>query len=467
MNSANPYRSVRLGPTDIVIDRRPDGTLLARSPHELGSYAEKMTDRLDYWAQHASYRTFLAERDAKGRWRNVTYAEAQYFARRIAQALINRGLSVERPILILSGNNIEHALLGLGAMYAGVPYAPVSTAYSLASTDFAELRYIFELLTPGLIFVCDGLKYERALRALMPDDAELVVNENPLPGATLFSDLVNTDPNSSLDHTHSQVHADTVFKILLTSGSTGMPKGVMHTHRMWSSNQEQARAYFKFLAHEPPVIVDWLPWSHTFGGNANVGLVLYNGGSLYIDHGKPEPGLFEESIHNLRMVAPTIYWNVPKAFEALVPYLRDDAAFRKHFFSRLKLFYCAGAGLPQQVWDELSKLSLQECGQRILLLTGWGCTETAPHAMFGLPNSDRPELVGVPVPGIELKLVPSVSGKLEVRVRGPNVTFGYWRRLDQTRAAFDEEGFLKVGDNLRFVDESAPSKGFVFDGRIA
>jgi feruloyl-CoA synthase len=458
MSSKAPFRNVKLGPTDIVVDHRSDGIILVRSPHELASYAEKMTDRLDHWARHASYRTFLAERDANGRWRNVTYAEAQYFARRIGQALIHRGLSVERPIIILSGNDIEHALLGLGAMYAGVPYAPVSTDYSLASNDFEELRYILKLLTPGLVFASDGVKFERALREVMPENAELVVNENPISGATMFADLVNTEPEASLDHTHSHVHGDTVFKILFTPGTTGMPKGVINTHRMWCSNQEQARAYFKFLADEPPVIVDRLPWSHTFGGNANMGVVLYNGGTLYIDH--------EASIRNLRVIAPTIYWNVPLGFEALIPYLSSDSSFRKHFFSRLKLLYCAGPGLSQQVWDDLSEISAQECGERVLLLTGLGSTETAPHAMFGLPSSDRPGLVGAPVPGVELKLVPTGSDKFEARLRGPNITWGYWRRLDQTRAAFDEEGFFKLGDYLRFADNADPSKGFIVDGRI-
>jgi feruloyl-CoA synthase len=462
-----PFRNARLGPSDIVIDRRADGTILARSPHALGKYPKKMTEPLDHWARHASYRTFLAQREPKFGWRNVTYAETQFFARRIGQAILNRGLSVERPVVILSGNEIEHALLGIGCMYAGVPYAPISTAYSLVSTDFGKLRYIFDLLTPGLVYASDGARYERAIRAVMPPDAELVVNINPIPGAAPFGDLVNVEPNASLEEAHARVHADTVFKILFTSGSTDMPKGVIQTHRMWASNQEQARAWFAFLAAEPPVIVDWLPWSHTFGGNADIGLVLYNGGSLYIDRGRPAPGLFEETVHTLRMIAPTLYWNVPKGFEYLIPYLRNDPAFRKHFFSRLKLMYYAGAGLSQQVWDELSEIALQECGERILLLTGLGSTETAPHALFGLKESDRPGLVGVPAQGVDLKLVPMGSGKLEARLRGPNITPGYWRRLDLTRAAFDDEGYYKLGDCLRFADEKDPARGFVFDGRIA
>jgi feruloyl-CoA synthase len=466
MTSSVPHRNVRLGPSDVVVERRPDGTTLVRSPHPLGAYPERMTDPLDYWARHASYRTFLAQREPKWGWRNITYAETQFFARRIAQALLNRGLSVEHPVLILSGNEIEHALLGIGCMYAGIPYAPVSTAYSLVSKDFSQLRHIIDLLTPGLIYVSDGAQYERAVRAVLPSYAELVVNINPIPGATPFADLVNAEPDASLDAAYAQVNANTIFKILFTSGSTGMPRGVINTHRMWASNQEMFRSYFAFVGDEPPVIVDWLPWNHTFGGNADVGLVLYNGGSLYIDRGRPAPGEFDETIRTLKMIAPTIYWNLPSGFEALIPYLREDAALRKKFFSRLKLLYYAGAGLSQKVWDDLAEVAVQECGERILLLTGLGSTETAPHALFGLKDSDRPGLVGVPAPGVELKLVPTGSGKLEARLRGPNITLGYWRRLDLTRAAFDEEGFYKLGDCLRFADENNPAMGFVVEGRI-
>jgi feruloyl-CoA synthase len=449
------------------VDRRTDGSILVRSPHALGAYPERMTEPFDHWAHHASYRTFLAQREPKFGWRNVTYAEAQFFARRIGQAVLNRDLSVERPVVILSENEIEHALLGIGCMYAGVPYAPISTEYSLASSDFATLRYIMDLLTPGMVYVSDGAKYEKAVRAVLPPYAELVVNVNPIPGATHFGDLVNTEPNDSLDLAYSRVHADTVFKILFTSGSTGVPKGVINTHRMWTSNQEMVRSCLQFLADEPPVMVDWMPWSHTFGGNADMGLVIYNGGSLYIDRGKPEEGLFEETIHTLRMIAPTMYWNVREAFELLIPYLLEDAPLRKRFFSRLKLLYCAGAGASQKVRDDLDGIAMKECGERIPLLTGFGSTEAATLSLFGVKESEQPGLVGMPAPGVEMKLVPAGNGKLEARIRGPNVTFGYWRRLDLTRKAFDEEGFFKSGDSLRFADENDPGKGFIFDGRIS
>jgi feruloyl-CoA synthase len=462
------FRDVRLGPSDVVLDRAPDGAVYVRSPHPLGTFPAKMSERLDYWAAHEPDRTFLAQRGANGNWRHLTYGEAQLLARRIGQALVNRGVSVERPIAILSGNDIEHALLGLGAMYAGVPYAPISPAYSLVSTDFGKLKYIFQLLTPSLVFVSRGSQYYRAIQAVMPADAELVAAADPVLNATPFSDLTKVVEGPTLNAAYAKVNEDTIVKILFTSGSTGMPKGVINTQRMWCSNQEMACTYLAFVRDEPPVILDWLPWNHTFGGNADVGLVLYAGGSFYIDHGKPAPGLFEESIRNLRDVAPTIYLNVPKGFEALIPYLRRESDLRRHFFSRLKVMFYAGAGMSQNVWKDMEELSVQTCGERILMVTGLGSTETSPHALFSDKTATRPGLIGVPAPGLELKLVPvsGLPGKLEARLRGPNITPGYWRQEHLTQAAFDEEGFYKLGDALRWVDEADPGRGFVFDGRM-
>lgn len=463
--AAHPIREVRLGAAEVVIDRRPDGTIYVRSKDPLGPYAEKMTERLDHWAAVAPDRTFLAERAPDKSWRRLTYAEARDQARSVGQALINRGLSPNRPVAVLSANDLEHALIQFGALYAGVPYAPISPAYSLVSTDLAKLRHILGLLTPGMVFASSGTRFQKAIQAVVPAGTEVVVTTDAPPGTTLFHDLVRTPAGASLDAAHAKVSGDTIAKVLFTSGSTGWPKGVINTHRMWSSNQAMACAYFAFLADEPPVIVDWLPWNHTFAGNADMGMILYNGGTLYIDHGKPAPGFFEETARNLREVAPTMHLNVPRGFEMLVPYLRREPRLRRNFFSRLKVMYYAGAGLSQHVWDELEQLAIETCGERILMLTGLGSTETAPHALFAR-EAGRAGMVGLPAPGVELKLVPA-EGKLDARLRGPNITPGYWRQEALTNAAFDEEGFYKLGDALRFVDETEPSRGFMFDGRLA
>ena len=460
-------RHVRIAPSEVDIERAPGGIVYARSPYPLGPFPEKLTERLDYWAATAPERTFMAKRAPSGEWRRLTYRAAREQGRAIAQSLVKRDLSAERPIAILSGNDLEHALIGLGAMYAGIPYAPISPAYSLVSTDFAKLRHIVGLLTPGLVFATSGSNFRRAIESVIPRDAELVVTADPLRGATLFADLAGATPGPSLEAANAKIAGDAIVKILFTSGSTGMPKGVINTHRMWSSNQEMARAMLEFVADEPPVLVDWLPWNHTFAGNSDVGLVLYNGGSYYIDDGKPVPGRFEETIRNLKEIAPTIHLNVPKGFEALAGALGEDAELRENFFSRLRIMYYAGAGLSQPVWDALESLSIETCGERILMLCGLGSTETAPHALFAdREQASQAGHVGVPARGVELKLVPA-GEKLEARLRGPNITPGYWRQEELTRAAFDEEGFYKLGDALRFVDERSPRKGFIFDGRIA
>jgi feruloyl-CoA synthase len=459
-------REIRLAPTRVIMERRPDGVMYVRSALELGAYPARMTDRLDYWAEHAPHRTFIAQRTESGPWRRLSYSQTAEQARRIAQALVQRPLSSKRPIAILSGNDLEHALLGFGAMYAGVPYSPISTAYSLVSTDFGKLKHIFKTLNPGLVFAASGEKFAKAIRAVMPQDAELVCVRDPLPGATMFADLTATSPGPELEKTYEQLGPDTVFKILFTSGSTGMPKGVIYTHRMWTSNQEQVRQCWPFVEDEPPVILEWLPWNHTFAGSKDFGLILYNGGTLYLDDGKPVPGAFEETLRNLREIAPTIVLNVPKGFEALIPHLRKDPELRRQYFSHLKALFYAGAGISQEVWDALQDLSIEACGERILMLSGLGATETGPFALWVGKDVRRAGECGVPAPGVELKLIPS-GHKLEARLRGPNITPGYWNEPELTRAAFDDEGFYKIGDALRFVDESDPDKGFLFDGRIA
>lgn len=460
-------RPVRLGTGTVTLERRPDGTLLLRSTAKLDTYPDKISEWLDHWARVAGGRAFLSQRDANGDWRSVTYAQAQSEVRRIGAALLQLNLSPERPIAILSGNDIEHALLGMAAAYVGVPYAPISPAYSLMSSDFGKLRAIIGLLKPGFVFANDGAAFARAIEAAVSPDVRLAVTRNPLPGRTteLLSDL-RGEPSASLDTEHARVGPETIVKFLFTSGSTGMPKGVINTHRMLCSNQAMLASGFCFVRDEPPVVVDWLPWSHTFGGNHNFNMVLANGGELYIDDGNPTPAGVAKTARNLREIAPTIYFNVPKGYESLVEHLRSDQELRKNFFSRLKVLFYAGASLNQFTWHALQELSVEGCGERVIFLSSLGSTETAPLALSCTRDFDRPGNIGVPVPGVELKLVPN-EGKLEARLRGPNITPGYWRQNDLTREAFDEEGFYKLGDALKFADRADPGQGLLFDGRIA
>jgi len=461
-----PFRDVRLGPLDCVVEHR-GGCTYVRSPFPLGSYPDKITERLDYWSIHAPDRTIFAERGPDGEWRRISYSQFRTQVRSVAQALLNRGLSSDRPIAILSGNDLEHAVFAHAAMYAGIPFAPISPSYSLISSDFAKLKYIFKLLTPGLIFAADGPKFERAIDAVAPPDAEIVVMRGGLKRATTnFQDLLETSATPEVDRAHDKVGPDTVAKLLFTSGSTGTPKGVMNTQRMLCSNQEQIGSAFEFLRDQPPVLCDWTPWNHTFGGNHDIGVTLYYGGSLYIDAGMPTTARFEETVRNLRDISPTIYLNVPKGFELLVHHLETDKALRESLFRDAQMMFYAGAGLSQHVWDELYRLEVETYGERIVMLTGLGSTETAPFAMVASPEICRSGVVGLPALGVDLKLAP-LDEKLECRVRGPNITPGYWRQPELTEKVFDEEGFYRMGDALKWVDPQDVKKGLFFDGRVA
>jgi feruloyl-CoA synthase len=438
------------------------------SPFPLGDYAIKITERLEHWASAASERTFLAERDGTGDWRRVSYREALATARSIAQAIIARRLSPERPILILSGNGIDHALLALGAMYAGVPYAPIAPAYSLQAREYTTLQQIFDRMQPGLVFAADGAPFERALTHTLPPGVELVVSTSSpasIP-STSFRELAATTVTSAVDEAHARVTGDTIAKILFTSGSTGRPKGVINTQRMLCSNQQMLRSVFLFFQDAPPVLCDWLPWNHTAGGNHNFGIVLYNGGTLYIDEGKPTPAHFGATVRNLREIPCTGHFTVPRFYEMLMPHLRSDAVLRETFFRDLQVIFYAAAGLGQRFWDELRDVSIQACGEELLIMTGLGATETAPFAICTGLDGAFAGMIGLPAPGMGLKLTPA-GEKLEGRVRGPNITPGYYKDAELTRAAFDEEGYYKLGDGMRFVDESNPKRGLIFDGRLA
>jgi feruloyl-CoA synthase len=466
--AAAPLRTVRMGALDAVLDRRADGTIIIRTSQGLGRYHATLSEPLEHWAKAAPDRVFLAQRDAQDNWRKLTYAQVLDHVKRIGAALLRRGLSADKPIVIMSGNSIEHALLALAAMHVGIPFAPVSPAYSLMSSDFGKLRMIIDLLTPGMVFAADGGAFGKAIAACVPDDAELVVTQNPPAGrkTTLFADLIGDEDAASIAAAQAKVTPDTIAKFLFTSGSTGTPKAVINTQRMLCSNQAMLGVGFAFIQDEPPVVVDWLPWSHTFGGNHNFNMVLTYGGSLYIDDGNPTPPGAPKTARNLRDIAPTFYFNVPKGFEALIPYFRADDVLRKNFFSRLKVLFYAGAGLNQTTWDELTDLAVETTGERIIFVSSLGSTETAPAALACTWDFPRSGNIGLPFPGVELKLVPN-SGKLEARLRGPHITPGYWRQDQHTRDAFDEEGFYKIGDALKFADPDEPGKGMLFDGRIA
>jgi feruloyl-CoA synthase len=464
---ARPLRTISFSDPAVTIDRRDDGTLYLRPIVPLGEYPARLTDRLHHWAKAEPGRVFMAERDGP-LWRQITYAQLLLSARRIASGLLARGLSANRPIVILSGNSIDHALLAFGALYAGIPFCPVSPAYSLVSKDYGKLGFVMKLLTPGLVFADDAGKFADALLANVPHEAEIVVSRGSLPGrdVTMLTDLLASVEHPGLDAIHDAIGPDTIAKFLLTSGSTGNPKAVINTQRMICANQMMIRQTMAFLKDEPPVIVDWLPWNHTFGGNHNIGLTLFNGGSMYLDAGKPMPGGIEETVRNLQEISPTVYFNVPKGYESLLPYLRDDKALRAKFFHRLHAMFFSGAALSPFVWNSLDELAVREKGFRVPMLTGLGATETAPFFMSVTPVTSRSGHVGLPVPGNEAKLVPN-NGKLEVRARGPNVTPGYWRQPELTAGAFDEEGFYKFGDALKPADPDDLHAGFDFDGRIA
>jgi feruloyl-CoA synthase len=460
-------RQPRFAEAAVDVERLAGGGMILRSPHRLGPVSRAVGVWLEHWTGRDPDRLFLAQRAGTGAWRRLSYGEALAGSRAIGQALLDRGLALERPVMILSDNGIDHALLALGAMHVGVPVSPVSTAYSRLSHDFAKLRYIRDLVAPGLIFADDGERYAAAIAALGLRDAELVVSANPPKGvkATSFSALVDAAPGPTADAAFAAIGPDTVAKVLFTSGSTGEPKGVINTQRMLTSNQESYAAAWPFLADRPPVILDWLPWNHTFGGNSDFNMMLRNGGTMYIDEGRPAPGLIEKSLANLRDVCPTLYLNVPRGFAMMLDHLERDVALAQNLFRELDLILYAGAALPQSLWQRLEALSVKTAGHKVAMVSAWGTTETAPLATLVHYPIESAGNIGLPAPGCEVKLVPH-GDKLEIRVRGPNVTPGYWKRPDLTEAAFDEEGFYRPGDAARLIDAARPARGIAFDGRI-
>ncbi|WP_234263528.1 feruloyl-CoA synthase [Hydrogenophaga sp. NFH-34] len=473
MSTTAKYRPLKFGVTRATLRDGSPGVHYLRADQALDAFPERITDRLVHWARTEPGRTLFARRvkqadGSSGDWKHISFAQALDAARRIGQGLIDRGLSVERPVLILSENDLEHALLALGCVYAGIPYCPTSPAYSLISQDFDKLRHVVKTLTPGLVFASDANRYSRAMLATLDSDVELVATEGTVPGraTTSFAALLETEPTDAVDAAMAATGPDTITKFLFTSGSTKMPKAVINTQRMWCANQQQMTQSMPVLGEGNLVLVDWLPWNHTFGGNHNFGMVIYHGGSMYIDDGKPTPALIGETLRNLREIAPTVYFNVPTGFEAIANAMKTDDLLRKTLLSRVQMFFYAGAALAQPVWDSLFESQEREIGERIVMSTGLGMTESGPFGIFVTNPNVKAGDLGLPTPGLDLKLV-DIDGKTEVRYRGPNITPGYWRMPAETAEAFDEEGFFKTGDAVKWIDETDVHQGLKFDGRIA
>jgi len=423
---------------------------------------------LTRWLADAADRPAIVHEDENGDVRTLTYAELSEQVGRVASGLLDLGVGEGRPVAILSGNSIEHALMTQAAMQARAPAAPVSPAYSLMSQDHLKLKYLFDLIKPAVVMVQDGPTFEKALKALNLTGVTVVHVLRPCEGikSVSFADLAATPVTSAVEQSIAQITPKTVGKLLFTSGSTGMPKAVINTQEMMCAN---AAMMMQVRPREPdgpvPTVLDWMPWNHTMGGNAAFHPVLVDGGTLYIDDGRPMPGQLEETIRNLREISPTYYANVPAGYAALAAAMEKDDALCRSFFKNLSVMAYGGARLPDDLYDRMQALAVKTTGERIVFYTGWGSTETAPTSTGTYWDTERVGLIGLPFPGVELKMVPCGS-KYELRLRGINVTPGYFGQPELTRKMFDEEGFYCIGDAGIFVDDKDPLKGIIFAGRV-
>jgi feruloyl-CoA synthase len=469
--SKPPFREFNWLQRDIEADRRTDGSVIIRSRIPLGAYETHIPV---YLARHATEnpdRIWLAQRRGPERqWSKVTFAEGKRVVDSLTQGLLDLRLDHDRPLAILSGNSLEHAFITLACMQARILVAPLSPAYSLLSRDHGKLKSIFSLLRPGAVFVQDGVAFEKALQALDLKDAPIVCADRPPTSLTSvpFSELASARPTSAVEDSIAKITGDTTAKLMLTSGSTGMPKVVINTQRMMCANVTMGMQTFIRDPEQPPAVrLDWMPWSHAMAGNATFNTVLAYGSALYLDEGRPIPGMFDETIRNLRDVSPTVCASAPVGYAMLAAALESDDGLRDSFFKRMEVLAYGGGRLPDDLYERMQALSVRSTGRRIVFTSGWGATETTALSTSTYWDNERPGLIGLPPPGIELKMVPQVDGKYELRLRGVTVTPGYYRQPELTRAAFDEEGFYRIGDLGAFVDEKDPSQGLLFAGRIA
>jgi feruloyl-CoA synthase len=458
---------VKLGTTDVLIDHRPSGEILLRHPEPLKAYPVRFTERLEKWATEAGDRVFLAERDGSD-WRTITFKDALPIIEAIGQALIDRGLSNATPLMILAVNSIDHALVALACMHVGVPSAPVSLGYATLSNDFGRLAHAVDKLRPAIVFTSDAAQFAAALSAVLPENMEIIASKGTIPGRkiTPLSELKATVPGPGMAAARDAVTGDTVARLIFTSGSSSLPKAVINTHRMLASNQQMHAQVWRFLEDTPPVLADWAPWNHTAGANVALGVAVYFGGSLYIDDGRATPKEIGRTVQNAAEVRPTVFFGVPLVYQLIAPILKADHNLRAGFFDRLQMLFYAGGTIADGVWDDLRSMMVETRGGHVYTCGGYGATEMSPSVLLSSRDIGRPGSVGLPVPGISLKLTP-VDGKLEVRVKGPSVTPGYWRSEEATAKAFDNEGWYCTGDAVCFKDPAQPLEGMLYNGRLS
>lgn len=456
-----------LAPPRVVRQDLLGGGFVLRSPEPLQPHARCVGEWLEHWAAATPDALALAERGADGGWQRLSYAQVRQAVGAIGQSLLDMALPDGAPVVVLSDNGLDHALLMLAAMHVGRPVCTVSSAYCRLTKDYSKIAGILRTLGPALVYASNAEVYGPALTAAdVGVPAVFSAGADAHPGALSFDRLLRTSETAAVREAFEAITPDTHAKYLLTSGSTGQPKVVINTHRMLCANQQMIAQAWRFLEREKPVVLDWLPWSHTFGGNHNLHLVLRNGGSLYIDEGRPAPGLIEQSVRNLREVKPTLYFNVPRGFDMVLPYLEADEGLARDLFERLRMVFYAGAALPQATWERLETVAARVSAEPVWFTTSWGSTETAPAVTTAHWKLDRAGVIGLPLPGTELKFVPN-GEKLEMRVRGAPVFPGYRNAPDLTAQAFDEEGYYRIGDAGHLLDPQQPERGVVFNGRVA
>ncbi|MBL1241201.1 MAG: feruloyl-CoA synthase [OCS116 cluster bacterium] len=461
------FRAVKLERPHVEVTHTDDGIIYVSQAEPLPAYGSRITERLEYFAKTKPDQVYLADRGADGEWRKMTYGQAYQKVRALGQFFIDHNVSTQNPIVILSGNCLEHALVSLAATHIGVPSAPISPAYSLVAKDYARLKDCIDAVTPSMIFTTDAGAFAPAIQGAVADDIPVLTTSKATGGRFInFDQALTTPPSQAVDRAFSKVDGSTIAKFLFTSGSTGSPKAVINTHEMICANAMMTRTAFTYFEDESPVLLDWAPWNHTAGGNKVFYMALFNGGTLYVDDGSPRPSDIHKTVRNLKDVSPTWYFNVPKGYEALVAEMEDDEELRRGFYKNLKLMWYAGASMAQHTWDDLERMAVETIGKKVVIGTGLGATETAPGAIYCTWPQSIAGNIGLPVKGLSLKLVP-MDGKYDARVKGASITPGYWRQTELTQKAFDEEGYYKFGDALRVANPDDYNQGFIFDGRTA